>query len=94
MKGYIEVRLFMFLSVLYKERNWPYPLPLEVDGKLSGLELLANLEIDRDRVEALLINGKVASPEDAVMQPGDRVAVLPPGTPGPYRILLGIRKSG
>ena len=27
-----------------------------------------------------------------IFQPGDRVALLPPGTPGPYRVLLGFKK--
>jgi hypothetical protein len=93
MNGTIEIRFFMFLSVLYKERNWSNPLTLKIDGRLSGIELLAILDIDREKVEALLVNGMGASPENALIQPGDRVAVLPPGTPGPYRVLLGIRKS-
>lgn len=83
----------MFLSVLYKERNWPCPLSLQIDENLSGTELLAILDIDRDRVEALLVNGMGVSPEAAQIHPGDRVALLPPGTPGPYRVLLGLRKS-
>jgi hypothetical protein len=92
-KGAIEVRLFMFLSALYKERNWSCPLSLQINEQLTGTGLLAILDIDRDRVEALLVNGMGVSPEDALIHPGDRVALLPPGTPGPYRVLLGLRKS-
>ena len=39
-----------------------------------------------------MINGKAVSPGEARIRPGDRVALLPPGTPGPYRVMLGLRK--
>lgn len=92
MKGMIEVRFFMFLSDLCRQRQWPTPLPLEIEGEMSGTALLERLEVPADRVEALLINGKSSWPEEAVIRPGDRVALLPPGTPGPYRVMLGLRK--
>lgn len=94
MKGTIEVRFFMFLAELCKERNWPTPMQMEIEDELTGLALLAKLEIPEERVEVLLVNGKTVWPSVAVIRPGDRVALLPPGTPGPYRVMLGIRKMG
>lgn len=93
MNGTIEVRFFMFLAELAKERHWPTPLSLEIEGGMTGLALLQQLAIPLERVEALMINGKVVGPTAARLQPGDRVALLPPGTPGPYRILLGIKQT-
>ena len=93
MKGNIEVRFFMFLAELRKERNWPIPLWMEIEGEMTGLAFLAKLDIPLERVEVLMINGKVVWPAEAILYPGDRVALLPPGTPGPYRVLLGIKSA-
>jgi hypothetical protein len=93
MAGTIELRGLMRLTEVFKERSWPQPyfLPLPA-GQLSGRELLTMLEIAEDQVEVLFINGKAAMPADAVISPGDRVALVPPGTPGPYRVYLGFVK--
>ena len=88
----IELRAFMGLSALFKKRNWPVPMKWKLNGSISAGELLTRLEIDPEQVEVLFINGKVYHLEDAVIQPGDRVALAPPGTPGPYRVLMGFRK--
>jgi len=92
--GMIEVRLFMFLSDLCRERKWPTPLMLPLDRPVTGIELLGELAVPVERVEVLLVNGKSFWPTDAVIKPGDRVALLPPGTPGPYRVMLGFKKMG
>jgi sulfur carrier protein ThiS len=42
-------------------------------------------------VEATFLNGKVVSKE-SVISDGDRVALVPPGTPGSYRLQLGMKK--
>ena len=54
-----------------------------VEQVISGLGL-------EDQVEAAFVNGRVAS-FATVLKDGDRLALVPPGTPGPYRVLLGIR---
>ncbi|MDR3565242.1 MAG: MoaD/ThiS family protein [Negativicutes bacterium] len=92
MAGNIELRAFMYLAQLFQKRKWPSPLLLEIGGPTTGLELLVRLDISRDSVEVIFINGKVFPPDDAVIQPGDRVALAPPGVPGPYRALLGFKK--
>lgn len=94
MRGIIEVRFFMFLSELCKERNWPNPLQVEIDNEISGLDFLKQLDVPPERVEVFLLNGRAVWPEAAIIRPGDRLALLPPGTPGPYRVLLGFKKMG
>ncbi|NPA74215.1 MAG: MoaD/ThiS family protein [Epsilonproteobacteria bacterium] len=42
-------------------------------------------------VEAVFLNGKVV-PKTSIMRDGDRVALVPPGTPGSYRLTLGMKK--
>ena len=84
----IEVRGFGKLSQVFRERHWSFPFVFEIDNKVTCSELLDHLGIARDQVEAIMVNGKVLS-FDKTISPGDRVALVPPGTPGPYRVLLG-----
>lgn len=90
----IELRAFMGLSDLFRERGWAFPLHVDVKAGTSGAALLAQLDIPEDSVEVIFVNGKASKPAQAVVNPGDRVALAPPGVPGPYRVLLGFRKLG
>jgi len=92
MSGTIEVRVFMGLVAIFKERNWSIPMLVTIEKGLTGVELMTLMNIPEQQVEIIFINGKVFLPADAVINPGDRVALVPPGTPGPYRVLLGFKK--
>lgn len=94
MSPMIELRAFMGLSDIFRERNWSNPKEVAVQGEISGMELLALLGIAQDMVEVIFVNGKAYSPSLAVVTGGDRVALAPPGVPGPYRVLLGFKKMG
>jgi hypothetical protein len=91
----IEIRGFLHLSALFKSRGWSMPyylsLPENVDC-ISGRELLAKLEVDEKEIEATFINGKANFIAEALIKPGDRVGLVPPGVPGPYRVYLGFVK--
>ena len=89
----VELRGFMDLADLFRQRNWPNPLEIDAQGKMSGSELLERLDIPLEKVEVIFINGKAVDPSmAAVISGGDRVALVPPGAPGPYRVLLGFKK--
>jgi hypothetical protein len=90
----IEVRAFMDLAALFRERNWPSPLEVVIQGAMTGVQLLALLDIPPEKVEVVFVNGKAFNPPMAVVTGGDRVALVPPGVPGPYRALLGFKKMG
>lgn len=90
----IELRAFMGLSDLFRERGWGFPLHVDVKDGMSGDALLAQLQIPEESVEVIFVNGKASKPAQAVVNPGDRVALAPPGVPGPYRVLLGFKKLG
>ena len=92
MAGEIELRAFMGLSKLFKARNWAIPYKLKIEASLTGSQLLEMLDIHPEQIEVVFINGKVFHVHDAWIKPGDRVALAPPGTPGPYRVLMGFRK--
>jgi hypothetical protein len=90
----VEVRAFMDLAGLFRKRNWPFPLEVDIPGKLTGIQLLALLDIPPENVEVIFINGKAFNPSMAAISIGDRVALVPPGAPGTYRVLLGFKKLG
>jgi hypothetical protein len=92
MNDEIELRGFMWLTELFRERNWSNPCHLRLAEKMTGEELLTMLDIPGEKVEGIFVNGHVSPVHLALIKPGDRVALLPPGTPGPYRVLLGIKK--
>ena len=90
--GEIEVRAFNFLKKLFDQRNWSYPHIVRLENPCSAAELAERLDLPADKIEAVFINGRAMPLEDGWINPGDRVAFLPPGTPGPHRFLLGIAK--
>lgn len=84
----VEVRGFLQLAGLFKKRNWPVPLIVDLAEPTTGSELAERLEIPLAEVEIIFINGDVQRPKAAI-NPGDRVAFVPPGCPGPHRMHLG-----
>lgn len=90
MEKKVEVRGFSFIKELFDQRGLPFPVYIDLSGECTALELASRLEIPAELIEAVFING-VAGGVDRKVQPGDRVAFVPPGTPGPYRVILGIR---
>jgi len=55
-------------------------------------DLIRQVQLEPEDVEVVFINGKVA-PFDTIIQDNDRVALVPHGTPGPYRVLLGFKNK-
>jgi molybdopterin converting factor small subunit len=84
----VEVRGFGVLLKLFKERHWPVPVNYELKESITAAELAEALEFPKDKIEVVLVNG-LASSLDHQVKPGDRIAFVPPGTPGPYRVILG-----
>lgn len=89
----IELHAFMGLADLFRERQWSNPYYLSLEGEFSGPEFLAKLDIPAARVEVLFVNRKAVAVEAAVIRSGDRVALVPPGVPGPHRFLLGFKNK-
>lgn len=86
----IEVRVFGKLRRYMDDRGLPYALGSSTgpDGS-TAYALAIDLGIPPEEIEAVFRNGRVQNIYDRVL-PGDRVAFLPYGTPGPYRAFLGI----
>lgn len=96
MSGGIDVVGFMDLASLFRQRGWRSPHYVALDAPIGGAELLDRLDVPAEAVESLFVNHIAIGLDDAVIRPGDRVALVPPGVPGPHRFCLGIyqRKRG
>ena len=84
----VELRAFGDLKKLFADRAWPFPYNLDLAEETSARDLAGKLNIPLDRIEIVFVNG-MARGIDCTISPGDRVAFVPPGTPGPYRVILG-----
>jgi hypothetical protein len=91
MAGAIEVRGFMALAAAFAARGWANPHRFAVEGEITGAQLLAALGVASEEVESLILNRRATPVDTARLHPGDRVALVPPGAPGPHRVLLGLR---
>lgn len=86
----VEIRCFSFLKKICDERKWPFPYKHYLSQECSALELANELNLPVNLIEAVFINGRAVPLGEAKIKPGDRVGFVPPGTPGPYRALLGM----
>lgn len=84
----IEIRGFLHLDAFFRKKFGAIPLILNLEKPIKGIDLANKLGIPINEIEVIFVNGFVQS-LDYVIHPGDRVAFLPPGCPGPYRIALG-----
>jgi molybdopterin converting factor small subunit len=88
----ITFNAFNFLRKRLQEQNIPYVNALlEFPDGYTPDDIIKQLGFKEGEVEAVFINRKV-KPKDTVLHDGDRIALLPPGTPGSYRLILGIKK--
>ncbi len=82
------MRGFLQLDSFLRKKYGSMPFYYTIDQPISGLDLSIEMGIDRDDIEVIFVNGFVQE-LSYVIHPGDRIAFLPPGCPGPYRIALG-----
>jgi len=84
---------FSFLQKKLKARHVDcVNAPLEFTEGQTAAEVLKTLGIGPEDLEGLFVNGRIAGLHTRLYH-GDRLAVFPPGTPGPYRLLLGLVNS-
>ena len=89
----ITFNAFSFLQKKLKTNHHEYSnVSLSINPlNTTPNDLLDRFSLSHEDVEVVFINGKVA-PFKTPLQDGDRVAFVPPGTPGPYRVHLGFKK--
>ena len=91
--GEILFNAFSFLQKHLKEKNISCTnarIPFSEGQRVR--DILMKMGIRDKDIEGVFVNGKIA-PTDTLLSDGDRIAAFPPGTPGPYRLLLGIVKN-
>ena len=88
------IRMFGLLHTLRKQKSLPATVDLQLpaEGK-TARDIAQELELPLDKIEAVFCN-HLTYPLDHVILPGDRVAFVPHGTPGPHRYCLGIKQAG
>jgi len=88
------IRMFGMLHTLRSRQGLPAVIELELgpDGR-SAREIALDMGLPLDKIEAVFCNHRTY-PVDHVIMPGDRVAFVPYGTPGPHRFCLGIKQAG
>ncbi|MBE0496101.1 MAG: MoaD/ThiS family protein [Campylobacterales bacterium] len=66
--------------------------PFTCKDGITLKELIATLGFGEKEVEGAFVNHLVV-PKTTVLKEGDKVALIPPGTPGSYRLILGIKEN-
>ena len=80
---------FSFLRQKLQEKKIPCSNEImTVQSGTKARDLISKLGLAQEEVEVVFINGKVSS-RNLILNDNDRVALVPPGTPGPYRVLFG-----
>jgi molybdopterin converting factor small subunit len=89
----ITFNAFSFLQKKLKEKNLPYAdVSLSISEGTTARDLIHQMQLTLKDVEVVFINGRV-QPLDTMLKDRDRVAFVPHGTPGPYRVLLGFKNK-
>jgi sulfur carrier protein ThiS len=89
----ITFNAFSFLQKKLKTKKIEYSnVTMTVKPGSNAGDLITQVKLKRDDVEVVFINGRVA-PFDTIIQDNDRIALVPHGTPGPYRVLLGFKNK-
>jgi len=90
----VTVRMFGLLHLLRSEQGLPSTVEIEIPEEgTTGRRLAVEIGLPCDRIEGVFVNRTVYGIDHPIM-PGDRVAYVPYGTPGPHRVFLGLYKAG
>lgn len=89
-----KVRFFGRLHTLRRDRGLPVEADVEVPAEgIRAEELAGDLALPLDEIEAVFCN-HLTHDLSYLIHPGDSVAFVPQGTPGPHRFTLGIYAAG
>lgn len=82
---------FSFLQKKLKAKHIPFSnAAMTIEQGATARDLVRQVCLSEADVEVVFINGKVKA-LDTQLEDKDRVAFVPHGTPGPYRVLLGFK---
>jgi len=90
----VQVRIFGLLAAVRTERDEPTTLEIEVpEGGTTAEKIASDLGLPPELIEGAFCNHTVYG-LDHIVHPGDRIAFVPYGTPGPHRFCLGLYDAG
>ena len=90
----VTVRMFGLLHLFRSEQGLPSTVEVEVPEEgTTGRLLAVELGLPCEKIEGVFVNRTVYGIDHPIM-PGDRVAYVPYGTPGPHRVFLGLYNAG
>jgi hypothetical protein len=90
----VSVRIFGSLRPLRTDVGLPHSLVVDVPGAgTTARELAISLGLPPEKIEGVFVN-HVVHGIGVHIAPGDRIAFVPYGTPGPHRVLLGLHAAG
>lgn len=88
------IRLYGNLHTLRRERGLPTVAKIWLPPEgCTGIEIAQQLELPLERIEGVFCNHR-AYGLDRLLRPGDEIAFIPTGVPGPHRFMLGIHAAG
>jgi sulfur carrier protein ThiS len=89
----IMFNAFSFLQKKLAQKNLPYVnASVTISEGTTAKALIHQMQLTQKDVEVVFVNGRV-QPLSTVLKDQDRVAFVPHGTPGPYRVLLGFKNK-
>lgn len=90
----VRVRVFGSLRDLQRTRDLPEETeePVPAEG-MTARALAERMGLPVSDIEGIFCN-HVICPLGRVVRPGDKVAFVPFGTPGPHRFFLGLYAAG
>ena len=88
-----NILIFGFLRRHMDKQGLPYAVEKEIapEGEVA-LDIAEEIGLPPNEIEAVFVNGRVINIHDRIFA-GDRVAFSPYGTPGPYRVFLGMARE-
>lgn len=88
------VRIFGSLRPFRTERGLPCTLTVAIPPEgMAARDLAVFLHLPPDKIEGVFVNHDLHG-IGVHISPGDRVAFVPYGTPGPHRVFLGLYAAG
>jgi hypothetical protein len=92
--GMVTVRMFGMLREVRREQGLPSTADVDVPAEgITAARIAQDLGLPVARIEGVFCNHSI-HPLTRIVYPGDAVAFVPHGTPGPHRFMLGLYKAG
>lgn len=93
-EGKTTIRMFGALHTIRKKRGLEPTAEVAIPPQGRTAEAIAReLDLPLDKIEGVFVNHLVYG-IDRLVHPGDEVAFVPTGVPGPHRFMLGIHRAG